>query len=121
MEFFIKKNTTLPLLKMQVINDGRFEFNTFMELLETATITFSMKNEKNGVIKLSNKRAFITNKTNLNPNAPNEYYIYYRFSNKDTNKEGRYVGQFLINTKIGTLICPLREELFINVDETIKY
>jgi hypothetical protein len=117
MEFFIGKETTFPLLKMAILNDGINNSRDFVNLLETATITFSMVNIATGIIKISNKRAYITQKILIEPNAPTEYYLYYKFSKKDTNKVGRYVGQFLIKTDDGVLIAPLREELYINVKE----
>jgi hypothetical protein len=42
MEFFIKKNATLPLLKMQVVKDGRSDYHSFMDLIESSSIIFSM-------------------------------------------------------------------------------
>jgi hypothetical protein len=42
MEFFIKKNATLPLLKLQVVKDGRSDYNNFMKLIEVASLYFSM-------------------------------------------------------------------------------
>ena len=53
MEFFIKKNATLPLLKLQVVKDGRSDYNNFMELLETSTIFFSMVNSETGIPKIT--------------------------------------------------------------------
>ena len=44
MEFFIRKNATLPLLKMQVVKDGRGGYLELMNDLETATIYFTMIN-----------------------------------------------------------------------------
>jgi hypothetical protein len=40
--FFIRKNSNLPLLKLKVINDGRREFRKIYDRLENAAITFSM-------------------------------------------------------------------------------
>ena len=119
MEFFIRKNATLPVLKMQVANDGRREYKEFMRLLETATISFSMINEATGIPKISNAPAYITDKIFDDPNAEKEYYVYYVFSAKDTNKVGRYQGQFLLILDNGTLICPIREDLYINVLDSI--
>ena len=51
MDFFIKKNATLPVLKLQVIKDGRSDYNNFMELLETSSIFFSMVNIETGIPK----------------------------------------------------------------------
>lgn len=120
MEFFIKKGADAPILKMTVVDDGKDAYTGFMKMLETATISFSMINGSTGVPKIRNARAYITDKLFAEPNAENEYYVYYRFSSRDTNKPGRYIGQFLINTDMGSLICPIREELYINIVDTIK-
>jgi hypothetical protein len=62
---------------------------------------------------------------NDDPNALPEYYVYFKFTARDTNSVGRYVGQFLIKYNNGllggiegNLILPLRDELFINVQES---
>ena len=52
MEFFIRKNATLPLLKMQVVKDGRGGYLELMNDLETATIYFTMINVSTGIPKI---------------------------------------------------------------------
>jgi hypothetical protein len=47
-----------------------------------------------------------------------EYYIYFQFTERDTNTVGRYVGEFLIKNDEGNLILPLREEIYINVQDS---
>ena len=42
MEFFINKNSTLPYLKMELVNDGRNDFRKFYEKIQNATIKFNM-------------------------------------------------------------------------------
>jgi hypothetical protein len=118
MEFFIKKGATLPVLKMQIVKDGRNDFRSFMEELENATITFSMRDEGTGVLKIASKRAYITEKFLDNPDAPTEYYIYYQFTTSDTAKVGRFVGEFSVTTSQGQLIVPIRENLYINVTDS---
>ena len=118
MEFFIKKDATLPLLKMQVVKDGRSEYQQFMDSLETATITFTMINAVTGIPKIVAKPAYITELTNLDVNALPEYYIYFRFTERDTNQVGIYTGQFLIHNDQGDLILPIREELNIYIQES---
>ena len=118
MEFFIKKNSTLPLLKLQVVKDGRSDYNNFMELLETSSIFFSMVNVETGVLKITSKPAGFVEKTFLDPNAEPEYYIYYQFTNTDTNTVGKFEGQFLIKNDDGNLILPIREKLFIYIQDS---
>ena len=42
MEFFINKDSNLPPLKMELINDGRNDFRMFFEKIQNATIKFNM-------------------------------------------------------------------------------
>lgn len=118
MEFFIKKNATLPLLKLQVVKDGRSDYNRFMELIEESSIFFSMVDVETGIPKITTKPAGFVEKVQLDPNAETEYYIYYQFASFDTNREGRYEAQFLFRNSEGTLVLPIREKLFINVQES---
>lgn len=118
MEFFIKKNATLPLLKMQVVKDGRTDYNNMMDLIEESAIFFSMVDADTGIPRISTRPAGFVNKILLDPNADPEYYVYYQFSSFDTRKVGRYEGQFLLRNDQGTLILPLRDRLFINIQES---
>lgn len=118
MEFFLKRNSTLPVLKMQIVKDGRSNYENFMKLIESSAIVFSMKNVENGNPKVIAAPAGFVSKTFVDPNTPTEYYIYYKFTKKDTNKVGRYEGQFLLINDVGDLIVPIREPLFINIGES---
>lgn len=118
MDFFIRQNATLPLLKMQVIRDGRSDYNDFADLIESSTILFTMIDTETGIAKIVSKPAGFVSKTFIEPNTPTEYYIYYQFSKRDTNKPGRYEGQFLLKNEQGDLIVPIREQLFINIQES---
>ena len=91
MEFFIRKNATLPVLKMQVVKDGRSGYLELMELLEVSTIYFSMINVQTGIPKIVSAPCSIVSLI-LTPGAPTEYYIYYKFTARDTNTPGRYQG-----------------------------
>jgi len=117
MEFFIKKDSELPILTMEVVDDGRTDnYKKFNEDLVNASIRFSMKRESDGTQKIIMNNAFITEKLLNNPDSPKEYYIYYKWSLRDTNQSGRFIGEFTITTKDGDLICPIREKLFININ-----
>lgn len=117
MEFFIKKNATLPLLKMQVVKDGRAGYLELMEALPISTIYFTMINVETGIPKIVSAPCYITSIT-LPLGATPEYYVYFRFTSRDTNTVGRYQGQFLIKNEEGNLILPIREELYINVQDS---
>ena len=118
MEFYIKKNATLPVLKMQVVKDGRAGYLQLMEDLEVSTIFFSMIDVETGIPKIVSAPAEIVALIFPEDGAPTEYYIYFKFTARDTNTPGRYQGQFLIKNDEGNLILPIREELYINVQDS---
>jgi hypothetical protein len=116
MEFFIKQNTSLPILKMDVIRDGRTDsWKNFYEILDNANIRFSMKSEDNGIQKIFMQPAYLTEKDRTNSDSDREYYIYYKWSARDTNKKGRFIGEFSIVLENGDLIAPIVSNLYINI------
>ena len=120
MEFFIRQHSIEPILKMQLVQDGRNDFKNFHNKLSNSSIYFSMKDEKTGVPKVVNRAAGIVAKTPTSVNSPTEYYVYYKWTAKDVRKTGRFQGQFVIyfhddNTE---LIVPIRENLYINITES---
>jgi hypothetical protein len=115
MEFNIGKNSTLPLLKMQITDDGKSSINFANTIIENSLIYFSMKDTVNGIPKIQNKKAGFVEKTFNTENDRLEYYIYYKFSSFDTNTVGRYIGEFVLINENGNYILPLRENLYINV------
>jgi len=118
MNFDIKKNATLPVLKLQVVKDGRSDYNNFMKQIEVSALFFSMVDTETGIPKIMSRPASYVEKTQLDPNAEPEYYIYYQFTNTDTNTVGQFEGQFMLKNNDGVLILPIREKLIINVHES---
>lgn len=118
MEFTIGQNASLPVLKMQVVNDGTQSFEDMMEFIERSSIFFSMVSTDTGIPKVYTKSAGFVEKLEMDPNAAPEYYVYYRFTQQDTSRIGRYEGQFMFINEDGTLVLPIREPLFINVVES---
>ena len=118
MEFYIAKNATLPLLKMQVVQDGRSSYLELMEALPVSTIFFSMVDVYTGIPKIVSAPCYIVSLIMNEPGAPRAYYIYFKFTEMDTDTPGRYQGQFLIKNETGNLILPLREQLYINIEDS---
>ena len=117
MNFFIRQNSVLPILLMEVVNDGRtYNYRDFNSILDNATIRFSMKRESDGIQKIIMNNAYITDKIQENPDAPKEYYIYYKWTSRDTNEKGRFIGEFSIETELGELISPISEPLYIIIN-----
>lgn len=101
MEFFIKKNATLPLISMKLIMDGRNGFRSMTDLSGT-TVTFSMKGE-NGPRIIDR------------PCVYEDGVLFFKFKVSDTGKLGRYEGEFAVLDDNGRLVLPLKEKIFINI------
>ncbi len=119
MEFFIKKNTNLPLLKMQIVKDGRTDYRHICDIIERSSIYFSMVDDATGIPKIISAGAGFVNKVFIEPNSLPEYYLYYRFTKNDTNRSGRYRGEFTLLSDEGTLVVPLSDILYINIPENL--
>jgi len=117
MEFFINKQSTLPVLKLELIRDGRNDFQKFFELIQNANIYFSMTDVVTGVKRIAKKTAGTQLVLPQSDCVGEEYYITYTFNTRETSIAGRYLGQFTIEflDGTGTLIVPIREDLYINV------
>ena len=123
MEFSINKNSTLPVLKLELIQDGRNDFQKFHDKIQNANIYFSMTDVITGVKRIAKKETGIQQVEPASDCVGDEFYLIYQFTERDTAVAGRYVGQFEIDflDGSGTLIVPIREELFINIlERTIK-
>ena len=118
MDFFIKQNATLPLLKVKVSKDGRSDFENFQQSLSSSTIYFSMIDVDTGIPKITRK--YVDYIFNNAPNgvSPSEIFLYVKFSHKDTKKPGRYKIQFNIQNATGSVLLPLTEDIFVNVSES---
>jgi hypothetical protein len=119
MEFFIIKNSSLPILKLALIQDGRNDFRHFFEKIQNADIYFTMTDVVTGVKRIAKRKAGTQLVLPQSDCTGEEYYITYHFTQKETSVSGRFVGQFEIVflDGTGTLIAPIREELYINVLE----
>ena len=114
--FFIRKNSNLPILKLKVINDGRNTYRTIYDMLENATITFSMVDD-DGNYKIFNKQALLLPVDKELCKEDGEYYLGYQFTEKDTNTAGVFKAEFRINFlgQNTSLTVPIREDLYVNV------
>lgn len=118
MDFFITKNSTLPIITLSLIKDGRFDYHKLNDKLEYASITFSMRDvNTNKLIIASSPGDIILSDNNV------DYYLIYKWGVNDTKKEGRYEAQFdlTFSDDNSKLIVPIREKLYINIlDSFVK-
>jgi len=116
MDFYIKQNTDLPILKMEFVNDGRTNsFKNLNDEIVNAKIRFSMYDPQTNERLIFMENAYLTDKKKSENESGDQYYIFYKWKNKDTRKKGKFLGEFSIMTESGELIAPIRENLYINV------
>lgn len=123
MDFSINKNSTLPVLNMELIKDGRYTYKEFNDKIQNANIYFTMANIETGVKVIGKKSVKLTPKDQYNGCKEEEYYLTYQFSAKETSKPGTYVANFIVEflDGTGTLVVPIREELYVHIlDGSIK-
>lgn len=114
--FFIRKGSSLPILKLKLINDGRKTYRSIYDRLENAAITFSCVDD-NGNYKIFNKQALLLPVDKEICPEDGEYYLGYKFDVKDTNTAGVFKAEFKIDFLDDgcTLVVPIREDLYVNV------
>lgn len=122
--FYIKQNSTLPTIRLELIEDGRSDFHKFHECVQAADITFTMVNVDTNVTKIAKAKAYI--KLRENGGCEEQYVICYDWKERDTKECGTYEGTFEItfDPQIkndsytypnGLLRMPIREKLYIIV------
>lgn len=123
-EFFIIKGSLNPSLEMELINDGRYDFQKSLinDALQDSIVTFSMKNEETGILKISKAKANIVLANE--ESCQERYILQYKWKERDVKQEGIFQGWFEIkfNGNItsngveyptGNLIVPIEENLRI--------
>ena len=123
-QFNIVQNATLPYLEMEVINDGRHNFDKIYIALQAADVTFNMIDNNNGIKKIANKKCNIV--PIENNGCVENVKVQYQWNKNDTKEKGQFKGYFKVTFKDnivmeditfpkGDLIVPIAEELIINV------
>ena len=127
-EFFIKQYSTLPVLRMELIDGGKYDFDrndVINKALQDAVVSFTMKNEETGALVISNAKADI--KFSMDSGCTDKAVIEYQWKKRDTKNKGVFLGEFEIsfNGNIkedgvdfpeGTLRVPIGEELRIYIN-----
>ncbi len=114
MEFYIKKNATLPILKVEICKDGRSDFNLNDFLDSNYTFYISLFDKSTDKILFASKECNVT--TEVSPfEYKTLYFLNYQFTNKDTLKTGKYEVQISVTTDNGVIILPLQERFYVNI------
>lgn len=95
-EFFINKGSVLPVLEMELVKDGRYDFHKSLinDALQDSVVTFSMIDEETGILKVGNAPANIV--AEADGGCEEKYLLQYKWQPRDVAKEGFYKGWFEI-------------------------
>ena len=118
MEWFIKKNSTLPLLKVKLSQNGRSDFMKDMSSLLESEVFFSMTDVDTNIPKISSKNANID--TGITEDNQFQIFVYYQFNKKQTSKLGRFKAEFMVRNSDGILYQPLGDQLYINIIDSFS-
>ena len=126
--FFICKGATLPTLRLELVNDGKYDFwkkSHFNNAIQNAKVTFSMWDEHD-VLKISNAECnlVLADQDTCDP----KYIIEYRWNPRDTKRSGHFKGKIKIEFfgdiyesgvtyEDGIYIGPIYEELDIFIKD----
>ena len=124
MEFIIKKGSVNPVLRMELIKDGRYDFKKAMidHAIQDSVVKFYMKDVETGLLKVAKADADIV--LAQEEGCEEKYILQYKWKERDTKKEGTYEGWFEINFNgnlkeegvdypSGKMIVPIQEKLQI--------
>lgn len=116
MEWFIKKNATLPVVKVKLSQNGRSDYMKTMSKLGDSVVYFSMTDSESGIPKISSTPAIV--ETGITDNGEIEYYTYYQFKKNQTKKVGRFSAEFMVANTDGVLFLPITEKIYVNIIES---
>lgn len=123
-EFFIRKGSVNPVLRMELIKDGRYDFKKAMidNAIQDSVVKFYMKDVETDLLKVAKADADIV--LAQEEGCEEKYILQYKWKERDTKKEGTYEGWFEINFNgnlkeegvdypSGKMIVPIQEKLQI--------
>lgn len=123
-EFFIRKGSVNPVLRMELIKDGRYDFKKSMidNAIQDSVVKFYMKDVETDLLKVAKADADIV--LAQEEGCEEKYILQYKWKERDTKKEGTYEGWFEINFNgnlkeegvdypSGKMIVPIQEKLQI--------
>jgi len=121
--FFIKKDSTLPVLKYPLTQHTMEQYDITPDMLENVAITFSMIDANNGLYRVANVAGSLVVNNNR-PEYPDEvkYTLTYKFKLSQTAKSGRYLGEFkldFLGENCGKITLPTQNQINIQISDGI--
>jgi hypothetical protein len=105
MEFFIRKNSTLPILEIDLFKDGKLDYNYKDSIFSSSTITFEMKDVDTDFYRITNGTCTY---------SIEDQTIYYQFTKKIHQKsEDLLVSSQYKHHKVKLFYQPMIDYLLI--------
>lgn len=118
MEWFIKKNSTLPVFQIEIDKDGRSDFHNNWDLTGQ-TVYISLYNEVTKKFLISSKPCYVTYSSST-INDDTQYYLNYQLTYRETSNLGRYNVQLSIIRNGESIVLPLKEGVYISIIESFS-
>ena len=94
--FYINQNSELPTLRIELVNDGKYDFMKFEKFnnaIQGARVLFSMKDEHDVYKILKAECDVIQEVTDA---CQEKFIIEYKWKKRDTRNKGLFTGKFEI-------------------------
>ncbi len=118
MDFYIKKNSTLPEFQVEISKNGRSDYDRNQNLSEITSAYISVINPDNGQYIVASKNCVITQSASTTNPTDISYYLNYQFTNRETSRIGKFEIQISMVDSEGSIILPLDEKIYMNVLES---
>jgi len=116
MNFYIKQHSMMPVLTVELLEDGINTYQKLYERLENATIKFFMQEQNTCIPFLQCKECCILVDKDCT-DCHEKIFIQYKWAAADTSKKGKFVGWFEITflDDNSEFIIPIKEQLYITI------
>lgn len=120
--FFIKKDSTLPVLKFPLTQHTMEQYDITPDMLENVAVTFSMVDAETGLFRIANVAGNLV-VNNDRPDYPDEltYTLTYNFKLSQTRKAGRFLGEFkldFLGENCGKITLPTQNQINIQISDS---
>jgi len=126
MNFFIRKKSTLPILRIPITEKVMEYYNITEEMFENVAITFSMVNAETGFFRIANVAAdleVVDERIERAYVGKPKHNLVYKFKKRETNEVGYFIGEFVIDflgeNGCGKIKFPINEDLQIIISDSI--
>jgi len=122
--FFIKKDSTLPELKLPLTQHLREQYDITDDMMENVAVTFSMMEADTGRFRIANFPAdlVVSNDREARPDEE-RYTLKYRFKLHQTVKAGRFLGEFKLDFlgegNCGKITLPTEKLINIQISDSL--